>query len=104
MREPQTSYFLCQLIPPRPEFAATMSEEEREIMQAHVAYWTRQLDRGAAIAFGPVADPSGDWGVGIVAAIDDGAVRQLRDADPAILSGRGFRYEILPMPNLMTRA
>ena len=34
MRKAQTSYFLCQLIPPRPEFSATMSEEELEIMRA----------------------------------------------------------------------
>ena len=99
---PDMRYFLCRLIPPRPNFAATMSPDERTVMQNHVAYWIGQLQRGAAIVFGPVADPKGDWGVGIVAASDERAVEAMRDADPAILSGRGFRYEILPMPQLVT--
>jgi len=99
-----SQFFLCRFIPPRPNFATTMSADEREIMQAHVGYWNGQLQAGSAIAFGPVADPRGDWGVGIVGATDERAVQRLRDADPAILSGRGFHYEILPMPRLMTRS
>jgi uncharacterized protein YciI len=100
MAEPR--HFLCRLIPPRPDFAATMTAEERSVMQNHAAYWIQNLERGRAIVFGPVADPKGDWGVGIVDAADLAAVEALRDADPAILSGRGFRYEILPMPRLIT--
>ena len=99
----ETRYFLCRLLPPRPDFAATMSADERVVMQNHVAYWIGKLQRGEAIVFGPVADPAGDWGVGIIAAADETAVNALRDADPAVLSGRGFRYEILPMPRLITR-
>ncbi|HKN30248.1 MAG TPA: YciI family protein [Roseiarcus sp.] len=99
-----SQFFLCRLIPPRPNFATTMSADEREIMQAHVGCWNGQLQLGNAIAFGPVADPRGDWGVGIVAAPDERTVQGLRDADPTILSRRGFRYEILPMPSLMTRS
>jgi hypothetical protein len=50
----------------------------------------------------PVADSKGDWGVGIVRATDVAAVEALRDADPAILSGRGFSPEILPFVRLIT--
>jgi uncharacterized protein YciI len=100
---PDTRYFLCRLIPPRPNFASTMSPDERTVMQNHAAYWVGQLQQGVAIVFGPVADPKGDWGVGIVAASDQAAVEAMRDADPAILSGRGFRYEILPMLRLVMR-
>jgi uncharacterized protein YciI len=97
----ETRYFLCRLIPPRPDFPLTMTAEERAIMQNHVAYWTGHLARGTALVFGPVADPKGAWGIGIVAVPDLAAVEALRDADPTILSGRGFRYEILPMPQVV---
>ena len=100
---PEARYFLCKLIPPRPNFATTLTPGEREIMQAHAGYWTNQLQLGKAIAFGPVADPKGDWGVGIVAAPDQSAVEVLRDGDPAILSALGFYYEILPMLGLIAR-
>src|SRR5258708_220958 len=96
-------FFLCRLIPPRPDFAATMTAEEQTVMRNHAAYWAANLKRGAALLFGPVSDPAGDWGVGIVPAADEAAVHALRDADPAILSGRGFRYDILPMPRVITR-
>ncbi len=100
---PETRYFLCRLIPPRPNFVATMSADERTVMLNHGAYWQERLKEGIAIAYGPVADPKGDWGVGIIAAPDHAAVETFRDADPAILSGRGFSYEILPMLALVTR-
>jgi uncharacterized protein YciI len=94
-------YFLCRLIPPRPTFAVDMTAVEAQAMQAHVAYWTGLAERGIAIAFGPVADPAGGWGVGIVAAPSDEAIRQLQHDDPAIRAGIGMRYETLPMPQIV---
>jgi uncharacterized protein YndB with AHSA1/START domain/uncharacterized protein YciI len=91
------SFFLCKLIPPRPSFALDMNAEERAVMQAHAAYWTEHLRAGRAIVFGPVHDPQGPWGLGVVRAPDLDAVRRFEAGDPAIRSGRGFRYEILPM-------
>jgi len=41
-------YFVLYLIPSRPEFAQTMSDEERGIMTRHVAYWKEWLDKGVA--------------------------------------------------------
>ena len=99
----ETRYFLCRLIPPRPDFVATMSDDERTIMQNHAAYWMGRLKEGVALAYGPVADPKGDWGVGIIGAPDQAAVEMFRDADPAILSDHGFSYEILPMLRLVMR-
>jgi hypothetical protein len=55
------------------------------------------LAEGHAIVFGPVADPAGPWGLGVLRAASDAALEALRDGDPAIKSGRGFRYEVLPM-------
>lgn len=100
MNDPR--FFFCRLVPPRPDFASTMSADERRVMLEHVRYWTDQLQQGIAIAFGPVADPSGDWGAAIVRSPHIGAMEGMRDADPVILSGRGFRYEILPFVKLAT--
>jgi len=95
--------FLLRLIPPRPTFAADMNDDERRAMQEHVAYWTEQLGTGAAIAFGPVADPKGGWGVAIAFAEDDAAIRKMTDDDPVVRHRIGARYEILPMPSVVTR-
>jgi uncharacterized protein YciI len=95
-------FFLCRLIPPRADFAATMSVEERAMMQAHAGYWAAEMAEGNVLLFGPVADPSGDWGVGIVRAPDEAAVHRMEAGDPAVRSGFGFRYEVLPMPVIVT--
>lgn len=94
-------YFLCKLLPPRPSFIGDMTADERALMQEHAGYWREQLAAGVAIAFGPVADPSGSWGLGLVAAPDEAAVQAFQAGDPAIRAGRGFRYEIVPMPQLV---
>ena len=47
--------------------------------------------------FGPVADPAGPWGLGVVRVAGESEMRELEANDPVILSGRGFRYEVLPM-------
>jgi uncharacterized protein YndB with AHSA1/START domain len=98
-----TRYFLCRLLPPRPTFARDMTEAEGRVMQEHAAYWAGMLQRGTAVVFGPVADPKGAWGVGIVGVQSDADVRALEAGDPAILSGLGFRYEILPMLRAVVR-
>ncbi len=96
-------YFFCRLIAPRPTFALDMDAAETEIMGAHAAYWRALLVKGDAVVFGPVADPKGPWGLGVVKAADEDAINAFRDKDPAILSGRGFRYEILPMIRAVVR-
>jgi hypothetical protein len=49
-----------------------------------------------------VADPAGGYGIGIIRVGDRREVEALRDADPAMQSGLGFSYDILPMPQLVT--
>lgn len=72
------------------------------MMQAHAGYWAGEMAKGNVLLFGPVADPAGDWGVGIVRAEDEAAVHRMESGDPATLSGLGFRYEIMPMPAVVT--
>ncbi len=93
----ERKYFLCRLLPPRADFAQTMSADETAMMKAHAAYWRGMLDAGVAVVFGPVLDPKGAWGVGVVRVGREAELHAIRDADPAIKAGRGLRYEILPM-------
>ena len=97
-------YFLCRLVPPRSTFATDTTAKEAEAMQRHLAYWKGQADRGTAIAFGPVADPKGGWGVGIVAVEDDDELLRLQNDDPAIRAEIGMKYEVYPMPTVMVGA
>jgi len=97
------SYYLCKLLAPRPTFPMDMSEAERKVMQDHVAYWTELLHRGVAVAFGPVLDPKGPWGAGIVGVASEEQLRTLQENDPAILSGLGFGHEAHPMPGAIVR-
>lgn len=104
LRPPGASaYFLVRLVPPRPTFMQTMTTRERDVMQEHVGYWAKLLSDGIAVAFGPVADPKGGWGAGIVELENPGAIDALLANDPAKRSEIGFQYEILPMVRAIVR-
>jgi len=90
-------FFLTRLIPPRPDFPRTMNAEEAAAMAKHAAYCRGLLASGQAVVFGPVADPAGVWGLGVVIAADESAALTMTDADPVIRSGLGLRYEVVPM-------
>ena len=94
--------YFFKLVPPRPDFLTTMTDDERGTMLAHVGYWTQLTAEGRTIGFGPVADPAGGYGIGVVLAEDLAEAEVLRDQDPAMLSPHGFRTEILPMMRLVT--
>ena len=91
------AFFFCRLIAPRPTFAFDLDDEERALMGAHSVYLRGFGEAGTAIIFGPVADPAGPWGLGIFEVADEAELKSILDNDPTILSGRGFRYEALPM-------
>ena len=94
--------FVYKLIPPRPDFAFTMSDDERTTMNAHVQYWGELTQQGHTIAYGPVNDPAGPYGIGIILADDLATAERLRDEDPAVRSPHGLRAEIAPMIRLVT--
>ncbi|MDX6240984.1 MAG: hypothetical protein QOG10_5808 [Kribbellaceae bacterium] len=95
------SHFLYKFVP-RPDFPTTMTEAEAAVMREHVAYWQTLADQGTAVAFGPVADPAGSWGVAIVEAETTDEVHAIRAADPVVTSGLG-PVDIYPMPQAITR-
>lgn len=92
-------YFLFKLIPPRSNFMFDASPEELDLMRVHGVYWRGQLAAGKIVAFGPVADPAGGWGVGILRAANAQEAQGLTDDDPVMVAGKGFRFEVFPMLN-----
>lgn len=89
-------HVLARLIPPRPDFAMTQTPSERAIMLKHVEYCKQLLQDGKALLFGPVADPGGVWGCSVLTVANEAEARALVDQDPAVTSGIGARYELLP--------
>ena len=94
--------FVFRLIPPRPSFPLDMSTDERATMLEHIEYWSSLTAQGRVLAFGPVGDPRGAYGIGIVLAENQAESEALRDRDPAIRSHHGFTTEIAPMLRLVT--
>ncbi|MBL0742056.1 YciI family protein [Chryseolinea lacunae] len=87
-------YFVLKLIPPRPDFASTMTDVERSIMHQHIAYWKPFLDTGKLLVYGPVLDPAGTFGLGIVCVENEAEARALLSNDPALSINT---FEIFPM-------
>ncbi len=81
--------FVFRLIASRPDFALTMSDEEQAVMGRHAEHWQAFVDSGRMVFFGPVLDGTGSWGLGIVEADDEDAVRAHAAEDPAVTSGTG---------------
>jgi len=94
--------FVFRLIPPRPRFAFDMSPGERATMTEHATYWRDLAKSGRVLAYGPVNDSAGQYGIGIVVADDLTAAEALRDGDPVMRSPHGFRTEIAPMLQPLT--
>lgn len=95
--------YYCKLHGPRADFARTMTPAELKLMQEHSAYLRAFAAQGWAVAFGPVADPAGAFGVGIWEVPDGTDLAAICAEDPTIKAELGFRYEMHPMPSLVTR-
>jgi uncharacterized protein YciI len=79
--------FVFTLKTPRPDFARTMTDEEREIMGRHAAHWQPYVDRGQMVVFGPVLDDERSWGLAVLEADDESEVRAFAAQDPAVTTG-----------------
>lgn len=76
-------YFAVKLIAPRPDFAQTMTEDEKNIMQQHGGYWKSFMDKGMVQLFGPVFDPAGVYGFGVVSFDDEEQLKEFLKNDPS---------------------
>jgi uncharacterized protein YciI len=94
------SEWIYFLHPPREDFAATMTEAEREVWGRHFARLQRLYDEGSIVLVGPTLG-SVNTGVCVFEAPDEAAARALMEGDPAIAEGfargelRPFRVSLL---------
>jgi uncharacterized protein len=79
--------FLFRLIPPRADFAQTMTADEQFAMAGHMEYWQRLMRDGKVLVYGPVADPEGVWGLGVLRAADRAEVLEIGERDPSVTAG-----------------
>lgn len=87
-------FYAVYLRPSRADFMQTMSKEEMDIMQQHILYWNKYLEDGVMHIFGPVLDPNGAYGLGIVEVENEEVLKTLIDHDPA---SKINKYEYFPM-------
>ncbi len=86
--------------PPREDFAATMTDEERAVWSVHFERFERMLADGSLILVGPTLG-SINTGLAIFEAPDESAAQAIMDGDPVIAGGfargelRPFRVSLL---------
>jgi uncharacterized protein YciI len=90
-------YFLH---PPRENFAATMTDEEKAVWGVHFERLQRMLADGTLVMAGPTLGPT-NTGIAIIEAEDEAGARTIMEEDPAIAGGyargelRPFRVSLL---------
>jgi uncharacterized protein YciI len=87
-------HFVCRLIAPRTSFTQDMTEKERSTMQQHQVHWRKFQADGKVLVFGPVFDPAGPYGLGVLAVDNEEQLKEFMAADPA--NGL-LRFEWYPM-------
>jgi uncharacterized protein YciI len=86
--------------PPRDDFAATMTDEERAVWSVHFERFERMLAEGSLVLVGPTLG-SVNTGIAIFEAADEQAARRVMDEDPVIAGGfargelRPFRVSLM---------
>jgi len=91
-----TQHFFFRLIPPRGSFAEDMTEAERALMSEHAEYLRGYFEQGVVLAYGPVFDPAGLYGMGIFAVDDEAEAERIAQGDPTIRAGL-HTYSLSPM-------
>jgi uncharacterized protein YciI len=86
--------------PPREDFAATMTDEERAVWSVHFERFERMQAEGSLILVGPTLG-SVNTGIAIFEAPDEAAARTVMEEDPVIAGGfargelRPFRVSLM---------
>lgn len=89
-------HYLFKLIPPRPSFGMDMSDAERTVMNYHITYFSRLVEEGTCLLFGPVIEKTGAYGLAILEADTDEAAREIGNNDPSVRAAINT-FEIYPM-------
>jgi uncharacterized protein len=79
--------FVLRLIAPRPNFAQTLTDPERELMSRHAAHWQPYLERGDMVVFGPILTDDDSYGLAVVESEDEQVLREFAAQDPVVTSG-----------------
>jgi uncharacterized protein YciI len=86
--------------PPRDDFAATMTDDEKQVWGVHFERLQRLTAEGVMILVGPTLGPV-NTGIAVFEAEDEAAARTIMEEDPVISSGiargelRPFRVALL---------
>jgi uncharacterized protein len=81
------STYVLRLIAPRPNFAETLTEDEREVMNRHAAHWRPYLERGDMVVFGPILTAEDSYGLAVVETDDEDGLREFAAQDPVVTTG-----------------
>jgi uncharacterized protein YciI len=92
----EKKHFFLRLNPPRPTFPGDITPEEQIIMKNHAEYWRSLMDKGTVLIFGPVMDPKGTFGMGILEVENEQEIKDFITKDPVIINRLG-KYEYYPM-------
>ena len=79
--------FVLRLKAPRPNFAQTLTDTEREVMNRHAAHWQPYLHRGDMVVFGPVLTDEDSYGLAVIETDDERALRDFAAQDPVVTTG-----------------
>ena len=88
---PEWIYFIH---PPREDFAATMTDVEKQVWSEHAERLQRLLDEGVLVLAGPTLGRV-NTGVAVIEAPDEETARRIMSEDPTIASGLA-RGELRP--------
>lgn len=100
--QPAKKHYMIRLIPKRPTFPMDITDSEREIMKRHLEYLKNKMAKGLVIVFGPVMEPKGTWGMGVLEVDSEEQIDEIMKADPSITENLNT-YEYYPMRAVLPR-
>ena len=94
------THYLIMYRPPRPDFTATVTEEEQAHLEDHFAYLRNLQLEGRVLFAGRVEDAR--FGIALICADDEAQAETIMKEDPAVSAGV-FTAELLPFRLSLSR-
>jgi uncharacterized protein YciI len=88
--------FFMRLIAPRPVFPGSTTADELALMGQHKDYVAQAFDAGKVLAYGPVLDPAGAFGIALLEVDDLAEAENFARKDPSIVAGMNT-FTLTPM-------